>query len=386
MQISCFSIRSCRLKVWTDQWFTMPLNISKTTLVNSSDSLSNSGQSIYSVSYIAGLSSLYSVIIIASLIAYGLIILAVYFNRNLRTICNYFIISLGAADAMIVTTIIPVYVSILRGTFYYYSVAHCEFISTINLVSVSAVSLNLCAVSMERYFAIAHPFKYEAFTAKKIPALVIVAVWLYALLAAILPLMGWRSQPFQIQGSRCTADNEEAYTLFMTIGSFFIPAVIMCTSNFLVYRIAKQQADRIFRIVPVVGPSANLLRKNYRAAKRISLIVGTYLVCWVPHMVVLVIGLEIGARKLPLEVYPVTVSLQYSCSAVNPCLFVCTNRELRKTLLTLIKAAALGGRGAETKRSSGSETTVMMRKRSAPSTGISQVTDESNNCKRDKTV
>ena len=364
--------------------FKMPINSSHTTLAaNSSDGPAS--PSLYSTLYINGLSSLYSIIIIASIIAYGSIGLTVYFNRSLRTICNYFIISLGVADALIVTTILPVNISTMRKTFQFYSVAHCEFISVVHLVSVSAVSLNLCAVSLERYFAIAHPFKYEVFTTTKIAGAVIGGVWLYAIMAALLPMMGWRLQPFQLQNNVCIIDNEESYTLFMMIGSFFIPVVIMCTSNLLVYRIAKQQADRIFRIVPVVGHSAKMLRKNYRAAKRISLIVGAYLVCWVPQMVVLVVGLKIGPRNVPNEVYPVTLSLQYSCSAVNPCLFVFTNHELRKTVHKLIRAAALGRLG-ERRYSSGSDTAIAMeRKRSSAIGGISQAMEVSNTSKGDGT-
>ena len=352
----------------------MSKNSTYSSVANSSDLVNK--QTAYVNPYAGGLTFFYASIIITSLIAYGFIILTVYFNRRLRTICNYFIVSLGVADAMIVTMVMPVNISLLQGTFRFHSAAHCRFIATVNLISVSAVSLNLCAVSMERYFAIAHPFKYEAFTTTKTTAAVLGGVWLYSVVAALLPTLGWRSQPISVHGKVCLADNQESYTLFLTIGSFFIPAVIMCSSNFIVYRIATNQAKRVFRIVPTVGPRADLLRKNFRAAKRISLIVGAYLICWVPHMVVLVIGLKIGPRNVPLAVYPITLSLQYSCSAVNPCLFCFTNRELRKTLKKLIKRAL--GRKAERRYSAGSDTGMAMERRRSTIGGISQATDISN--------
>ena len=311
--------------------------------------------------------------------------LTVYLNRRLRTICNFFIVSLGLADAMIVTMVMPVSIGVLLGTFHFQSIAHCRFITTINLLSISAVALNLCTVSMERFFAIAYPFKYEAFTTTKTTAGVIGSVWLYSLLAALLPEMGWRSQPIKLQGKiGCFNDSQESYTLFMTIGSFFIPAVIMVVSNMIVYRIATNQARRVFRVVPVVGPRADLLRKNFRAAKRISLIVGAYLVCWVPQMVVLVIGLRIGARNVPLTVYPVTLSLQYSCSAVNPCLFCFTNRELRKTLKKLVKAGL--GRRPETTNSAASDAGMAMQRRRSTVGGTSQTTEISNGSRMERTV
>lgn len=330
----------------------------------------------YTAQYARGLISLYILIIFISLSAYCVIILTVYLNRRLRTICNFFIISLGVADALIVTMVMPVNISQLMGTFRFQSVAHCRFVVTVSLLSLSAVALNLCTVSMERFFAIAYPFKYEAFTTTKTTAGVIGGVWLYSLLAALLPIMGWRSQPIEIKGNGCVSENQESYTLFMTIGSFFIPAIIMVSSNLIVYRIATNHAKRVIRVVPVVGPRADLLRKNFRAAKRISLIVGAFLVCWVPHMVVLVVGMYIGHRNVPLTVYPVTLSLRYSCSAVNPCLFCFTNRELRKTLKKRVKKSM--GKRPETSHSGTSDPGMAMLRRRSTFGGMSQTTEISN--------
>lgn len=354
---------------------------SELTNVNSS-SLSNNRTLPQSKHYITALTIYYTAVIITALIAYAFIFISVYFNRRLRTICNFFIISLGVADAIIVTMVIPIHISLMRGTFRFYSVAHCRFLTVVYLISASAVSLNLCVVSMERYFAIAHPFKYEAFTTTKTTGAIIVGVWLYALLAALLPTMGWRSQPIKIRRNICEADNLESYTLFITIVSFFIPAVIMCSSNFLVYRIATNQTKRVLRIVPEVGPRADLLRKNFRAAKRISFIVGAYLICWMPQMVVLVIGLKIGARNVPEEIHSVTLSMQYSCSAVNPCMFCLTNRELRKTLKKLFKAAL--GRWTERRYLARNDDGMAMERRRSTLGGISQTTDISSACKGDR--
>ena len=320
-------------------------------------------KSSYSLPYANGLTFFYTLIIVTSLTAYVIIILTVYVNRRLRTTCNYFIVSLGVADVMIVTMVMPVNIGLLQGTFRFTSSAQCMFLATINLVSISAVSLNLCTVSMDRYFAIAYPFKYEAFVTTKTTAMIIGAVWFYALFAAVLPPMGWQSQPTTVHGNICVYDLEESYILFLSIGSFFLPALIMVTTNAIVYRIATNQAKRVLRIVPVVGLSAEKLRRNFRAAKRISLIVGAYLICWVPQMVVLVLALKIGDNNIPFQVYPVTLSLQYSCSAVNPCMFCFTNRELRSTLKKILCTTLRGRRHASLSSTTG-EMAALERRRS----------------------
>lgn len=328
----------------------------------------------YSPPYANGLTFLYILIIVTCLTTYVVIILTVYVNRRLRTTCNYFIVSLGIADVMIVTMVMPVNIGFLQGTFRFTSSAECAFLSTVNLISISAVSLNLCTVSLDRYFAIAYPFKYEAFATTKTTALIIGAVWLYAFFAAVLPPMGWHSQPTTVRRNACVYELEESYVLFLSIGSFFLPAFIMVSTNVIVYRIATNQAKRVLRIVPVVGLSAEKLRKNFRAAKRISLIVGAYLICWVPHMVLLVLALKIGPRNIPYQVYPVTLSLQYSCSAVNPCMFCLTNRELRSTLKKMLCAALHRRRNASFSSTTGE---MALERRRSTVCRMSQTTETS---------
>lgn len=337
-------------------------------------------KSAYSLPYANGLTFFYTLIIVTCLSAYVVIIVTVYVNRRLRTTCNYFIVSLGIADVMIVTMVMPVNISFLQGTFRFTSSAECVFLATVNLISISAVSLNLCTVSVDRYFAIAYPFKYEAFTTTKTTAVIIGAVWFYALLAAVLPPMGWQSQPTTVHGHVCVNKQEQSYTLFLSIGSFFLPAFIMVCTNAIVYRIATNQAKRVLRIVPVVGLSAEKLRKNFRAAKRISLIVGAYLICWVPQMAVVVLALKIGSKNIPFQVYPVTLSLQYSCSAVNPCMFCFTNRELRSTLRKMLCTALNRRRSASFSSATGE---IALERRRSTVCRMSQTTEISLSSKRE---
>lgn len=312
-------------------------NISNTTCLESPGGGSSAGYG--SPEFIAGMSTFYITIIAASFVGYGFIYLSVFLNPRLRTFCNCFILSLGLADVITVSSVLPVNVGLLLNTFQFTSAFQCDFIASLNLISISAVAFNLCAVSLERYFSISYPFKYEIFMSVPTIAGSIGGIWLYAFISGMLPQMGWRDQPTLVHRGFCLRDNVPSYTLFITVCNFCVPAVVLITSNVLVYRIATSHARRVFRNLPgSVNQNMESLRKNYRAAKRISLIVGVYLVCWLPHMTVLIIGLAVGARNIPLEVYPVTLSLQYLSSAINPCLFCLTNRELRETVKRTLHA------------------------------------------------
>ncbi|XP_031559777.1 octopamine receptor beta-2R-like [Actinia tenebrosa] len=320
-------------------------NMSKISSTNISES------SLYSKELVIILSIYEIIIIIFCLIGYALIIFAMVFNSKLRSICNFFILSMGLADGLIATIIIPVSQGVMLQTLHYHSVGACEFVSNLNLITVIAVALNLCACSLERFFVIAFPFRHQEFLTRKRALSIIVAIWFYALIVGLLPQFGWSGGKTLIIRGQCVRPLDKNYLIFNTVLHFCLPAVLMIITNGLVYRIASNQAKRIYRIRasanqasfryqsnPREQSSIEVFRINYRAAKRISIIVGAYLICWVPQMATLLLSIKIGFSSIPTIVFFITIPLQYTSSAVNPCIFCLLNKEIRKTLIRELKA------------------------------------------------
>jgi dopamine receptor D5 len=288
-------------------------------------------------------------IIIFCLIGYALVAFAMLLNSKLRNICNFFILSMGLADGLIATIIIPVSQGIMLETLRYHSVGPCEFVSNLNLITITAVALNLCAVSLERFFVIAFPFRHEEFLTRKRAVGIIIGIWVYALIVGLLPQFGWSGGKTNIYSGQCSRPLDKDYQILNTVLHFCLPAAIMVISNGLIYRIASKQGKRIYRIRASVNQASShttaneqssieVFRINYRAAKRISIIVGAYLVCWVPQMTVLFTGIKIGFPSIPPVVFLVTIPLQYTSSAVNPCIFCLLHKEIRLTLIRELKA------------------------------------------------
>lgn len=65
------------------------------------------------------------------------------------------------------------------------------FFLIVNLISILVVFLNLCIVSLDRYFVIVYLFKYEVFVMIKMIVLIIGVVWFYVFFVVVLLLMGW---------------------------------------------------------------------------------------------------------------------------------------------------------------------------------------------------
>lgn len=323
---------------------------------NNSNILRNGYKPIqFSKDYVGGITALYVLIMFVSVFGYALIYTAFYINSRLRMICNYFILSLGVADTLVLCSVLPtsIYILLEGETIYGNSIVLCDFFASLNLIASSAVVLNLCSLSLERFIAVVCPFKYKVFMTKGKIIAFIMSLWIYSTLTGLLPQMGWRDIETTFLSGRCVRDMVRGYVFFLTVANFCVPAVIMVTSNIWVYFIASKQVKKIFKLTPnLTSAELNLqerrakytrcekVKLNAKAARRVSVIVGAFLICWLPHIGVIITGLTMGPtghHKIPYEVYPITLSLQYMSSAIDPCIFCFTNRELRKTLKVFFK-------------------------------------------------
>ena len=248
-----------------------------------------------------------AVLIIFTLTGNLLVCASFYFVQELRTICNYFVVSLSAADVMVALLAMPFWCALQITHNQWNFGPHLKALwGFIDILCGTASIMNLTAVSIDRHFAITMPLVYPIIMSSRRAIFMITFVWIYALGVASLQFMSW--------------PEKSAYMLFVACASFFAPLVVMLVMYLRIYAVAKQHVRRIGRN----------FAGDIKAAKTIAVVIGAFVVCWSPFFVV-VLGFAFNQNfPIPNVLFSIIKWLEYLNSALNPMIYTCLNRTYRQ--------------------------------------------------------
>ncbi|XP_019646488.1 PREDICTED: alpha-2C adrenergic receptor-like [Branchiostoma belcheri] len=267
------------------------------------------------------LSVLVSITVLLSITGNIFICVAVTSERKLRSVHNRYLVSLAVSDLMVGLVIMPpALVTELLG-YWFFGEALCGVFLAVDIFACTASIINLCAISLDRYWSVARPADYrrQGLSRKRV-RLAIVAVWVTSAAICLPSLVGWtndmywsvaRPADYRRQGlsrkrvrlaivavwvtsaaiclpslvgwtndmyidnqqlPQCEYTNNIGYVVYSTVGSFYLPLVIMTVAY---VRVCWAVKDRILRnqrrkMIPLKTLNGNNKRKEAAIAEGVS--------------------------------------------------------------------------------------------------------------------
>uniref|UniRef100_A0A8D8YWL3 Octopamine receptor n=2 Tax=Cacopsylla melanoneura TaxID=428564 RepID=A0A8D8YWL3_9HEMI len=169
-----------------------------------------------------------STLIIGTIIGNIMVVISVFTYKPLRIVQNFFIVSLAVADLTVAIFVLPINLIYYLSGRWIFGIIICKIWLTCDVLCCTASILNLCAIALDRYWAITDPIVYAQQRTIKRVNMMILYVWLLSALISSPPLIGWNDWPEKFESDTpCQLTKQRGYVVYSSLGSFFIPLVIM---------------------------------------------------------------------------------------------------------------------------------------------------------------
>ncbi|XP_035390134.1 dopamine receptor D2a [Electrophorus electricus] len=190
-------------------------------------------------------------------IVFGNVLVCMVVSREkaLQTTTNYLIVSLALADLLVASLVMPwvVYLEVVGE--WRFSTIHCDIFVTLDVMMCTASILNLCAISIDRYTAVAMPMLYNTrYSSKRRVTLMISVVWILSF-AISCPLLFGLNNTESRDDTMCVIANP-AFVVYSSIVSFYVPFIITLLVYVQIYVVLRKRRKRVSTKRTCLGSSA----------------------------------------------------------------------------------------------------------------------------------
>lgn len=184
------------------------------------------------------------VIIFGTIVGNILVCVAVCLVRKLRRPCNYLLVSLAVSDLCVAILVMPIAMFYEMQGIWIFGDIVCNLWVSFDVLSCTASILNLCMISVDRYFAITKPLEYGVKRTPKRMIVCVILVWCGAACISLPPLLilgnVHRMEENGHQIAACIVCQSFGYQLYATLCSFYIPLVVMMVVYYKIFRAARK--------------------------------------------------------------------------------------------------------------------------------------------------
>lgn len=181
-----------------------------------------------------------------------LVIMSVVQYPPLRSVPNIFIVSLAVADLTVAIGVLPLNVVYNVTGVWLFGGVVCKLWLTCDVLCCTASILNLCAIALDRYRAITQPIAYAQKRTVSRVMWTVALVWIASAVISSPPLIGWNDWPDVFDESTpCTLTTHPGYVVYSSMGSFYIPLVVMSITYLRIYVATRRRLRRRAKQVAV---------------------------------------------------------------------------------------------------------------------------------------
>ncbi|XP_070782403.1 trace amine-associated receptor 1-like [Enoplosus armatus] len=275
-----------------------------------------------------------------------LVIISIIYFKQLHTPTNYLILSLAVADLLVGVLVFPFSMAFTVTSCLYHEDLFCKIRDSFDVSLCTSSILNLCCISIDRYYAVCQPLTYRTKINVHVTLIMILVSWGVSALIGICIIIAGFSQGTCEE--MCSVDVVMANTMG-PVFSFYLPAIIMLSIYLKVFLVAQRQARSIQNTTCQSTKSGAAVSKTERkATKTLAIVMGVFLLCLTPYFLC-VIFQPYAYNPPPVPVIETLNWLTLSNSMLNPFIYAFFYSWFRSAFRMIISGKIFQGDFANSK-------------------------------------
>lgn len=332
-----------------------------------------------------------SVLAVMTTVINSLVMAAIIVTRKLHHPANYLICSLAVTDFLVAILVMPFSIVYIVKETWIMGQVMCDIWLSVDITCCTCSILHLSAIALDRYRAITDAVEYARKRTPKHAGIMIAIVWIISIFISMPPLF-WRHQAASRDDECIIKHDHIAFTIYSTFGAFYIPLALILILYYKIYKAAKTFHRRsVSRVLKeevngqglleagekscrqtssasstkdgATNPSADSDRihislrsptsesknekgwrrqristtRERKAATTLGLILGAFVICWLPFFVKEVVVNTCENCQMSPEMSNFLAWLGYINSLVNPLIYTIFNEDFKKAFQKLIR-------------------------------------------------
>ena len=272
----------------------------------------------------------------------SLICLAFYRNRRLRTITNFYVLSLAVTDIIGATFVFP-FNAVASGLRKWpFGFLFCQFNGFLSYLWVVVSIGILVLTAVNRYFCMVKSQFYPTYFTRKKTICSIIFVCLFdlavGLTSALTPPVLFQWEPQYLMCRMANVEVVEEKTLTVVFVSVFIGLpmglILLCYGS--VYRAIRRHNSAVIPSLQRTNAQGTVSAREIQASRVLLVAVMAFSVCWIPAIIITT--LERVAHLVIPSFWEAFYVLAASCSSwINPIIYGVMNRAMRNEFMKLLR-------------------------------------------------
>ncbi|NXG47294.1 TAAR1 protein, partial [Psilopogon haemacephalus] len=285
-------------------------------------------------------------VILATVVGNLTVIISVSHFKQLHTPTNFLVLSMATVDFLLGFLIMPC--SMVRSVerCWYFGELFCKIHSSMDIMLSTASIFHLSFISVDRYYAVCDPLRYQSKMTTWVILLMILISWMlpaafaFGMIFLDLNLPGAEEVYNHVHcAGGCFLIFSETSGVVASVVSFCIPGFVMLCIYRKIYSIARRQArsiDAISQIKMQFETQHHMSScRERKAAKTLGIIMGVFLMCWGPFFFFTATNPFVN-YTIPPVLIDALVWFGYLNSALNPIVYAFFYMWFRRALKMIL--------------------------------------------------